>query len=102
MTNIHVVADPPVLEAFELIGLRGQLPPSNRNLGDWLAELVHVEGVQLLLIQSRFAAQLAEEQLDQLTGKLGCLVVEVPGLGEAAPDPAEFRRWMHRAIGVGL
>ena len=98
--SIYVVGEAPTVEAFELIGVPGRILESGADVAAVLNELARTSKVQLVLVQSVFAAQLAEDQLDQLGRKFGCLVLEIPGVGQPAPDGRAFRQSVQRSIGV--
>jgi vacuolar-type H+-ATPase subunit F/Vma7 len=100
MRQTFVVGNTTLVEAFALIGVPGRTPPAGGAIMNWLAELVHAEKVQLLFLQTGLATQLTTSQLDELVRKYSCLVVEIPGSGEAAPDGSALRQLVEGAIGL--
>jgi vacuolar-type H+-ATPase subunit F/Vma7 len=98
--SIFVVGEAPTVEAFESIGVPCRILEPGADVAAVVNELARTSKVQLVLVQSVFAAQLAEGQLDQLGRKFGCLVLEIPGIGQAAPDARTFRQSVQRSIGV--
>jgi vacuolar-type H+-ATPase subunit F/Vma7 len=98
--SICVVGDAPLVEAFELAGIPGHVPKAGQEVGELLTELARGGGVQLLLIQTCLAESLAEVLVDQLARKHSCLVLAIPGVNEASPDPTTFVRTVQSAIGA--
>jgi len=98
--SIYAVGDAPLVEAFELVGVPGRVPQPGQDVGELVTELARSGGVQLLLIQTSLATGLSEDLIDQLARKLGCLVLEIPGVGEAPPEPKTFLRMVQSAIGA--
>ena len=98
--NMYVVGDLSMVEAFELIGTPGRVIKPDEDVGAVLAELARSQTAELVFVQTAFAARLSNNQLDQLARRWGCLVLEIPGVGEVAPDPAEFLRTIQSAIGA--
>lgn len=98
--SLFVLAEPPLIEAFSLIGVPGQTPEPDRDLEGLIGTLAEKEGVRLVLAQHPFAARLNDDQLDRLARKCSCIVVEIPGLNEPPPDVAPFRQRVQRSIGV--
>jgi vacuolar-type H+-ATPase subunit F/Vma7 len=98
--SLFVMAEPVVREAFALVGIPGRTPGADEDLAAAVTDLARREGVRLLLLQSRYAARLTEADHEQLASRFGCVIAEIPGLGEAAPDAAAFRRQVRSAIGV--
>ena len=99
--SVYVVGDAPLVEAFELIGVPGTVPAPGQDVAGLLMDLARRGGAQLVLIQAELAANLSEEQLDRLGRRFGCLVLEVPGVGEVqTPDAAEFLRGVRSAVGA--
>jgi vacuolar-type H+-ATPase subunit F/Vma7 len=98
--NIYVVGDVPLVEAFEVIGIPGRMPRPGQGVNELVAELARGEGAELVLVQTALAARLSNDQFDQLARRWGCLVLEIPGVGEAVPDPAEFLRTVQSAMGA--
>ena len=98
--NIYVVGDSSMVEAFKLIGILGQVPESGQDVGELLTELARRKKTQLVLVQTAVAARLSDDQFDQLARRWGCLVLEIPGVGEAVPKPEEFLRTVQSAIGA--
>jgi vacuolar-type H+-ATPase subunit F/Vma7 len=97
--SIYVVGKSTTVEAFELIGVPGRALEAGEDVATVVNELART-GVQLVLVQSAFVAQLTEDQLDQLGRKFACLVLEIPGIGQAPPDAKVFRESVQRSIGV--
>ena len=97
--SIYVVGEPPTVEAFELIGVPGRALEAGQDAGAAVTELAR-SGAHLVLVQSTYVTQLTEDQLDQLGRRFGCLVLEIPGISQAAPDAKTFRQSVQRSIGV--
>lgn len=97
--SIYVVGDRTTVEAFELIGVPGRALETNGDVAAGVSELAR-SGAQLVLVQTTFVDQLTEDQLDQLGRRFGCLVLAIPGIGQAAPDAKLFRQSLQRSIGV--
>ena len=98
--NMYVIGDSSMVEAFELIGIPGRVAEPGQDVVGLLDELARGKKAKLVLIQTALAAGLSNDQFDQLARRWGCLVLEIPGVGEAAPDPAEFLRTVQSAIGA--
>jgi vacuolar-type H+-ATPase subunit F/Vma7 len=98
--NIYAIGDRALVEAFEVIGIPGRVPRPGEDVGELVAELARGEGAELVLVQTALAAGLSNDQFDQLARRWGCLVLAIPGVGEAVPDPAEFLRTVQSAIGA--
>ena len=98
--NIFVIGDEPLVEAFEMIGVPGRVPAPNQEIGELLHELATGRGAELVLLQSSLAARLSDGQLDNLAYRLGCLVIDVPGVGESGPDSTTLLRSVQSAIGA--
>ena len=64
-----------------------------------LLELAGDHGTELVLLQSSLATRLSDEYLDDLAHRLSCLVLEVPSVGEPAPDSATLLQSIQSAIG---
>ena len=98
--NIFVVGDKPMVEAFEVIGIPGHVSAPNQDVGELLLELAGDQGTELVLLQSSLATRLSDEYLDDLAHRLSCLVLEVPSVGEPAPDSATLLQSIQSAIGA--
>lgn len=98
--SLFVLGEPAVVEAFSLIGIPGRTPVVDQDLGKVIAELAAREGVRLVLVQQAFHARLSDDQIDQLSRKSSCIVLEIPGLNEPIPDADPFRQYVQRSIGV--
>jgi vacuolar-type H+-ATPase subunit F/Vma7 len=98
--SVYVVGDPPLVEAFALIGVPGQAPKPGCKIDVLIADLAQTKRFPLLLVQDKYGAALSEEQLDTLARKLRCLVLEIPGIGEAVPEPGPLLRAVRSAIGA--
>lgn len=96
--SIHVVGDRKVVEAFELIGIRGQVP--NADIAALVTDLAERHHAQLVLIQSEWMTLLSEELLDHLARAFDCLVVEVPAVNRQAPDSGKFARRIQTVVGA--
>ena len=98
--NIFVVGDEPMVEAFEVIGIPGRVLVTDQHVGELLLELAGDQSTELVLLQSSLATRLSDEYLDDLAHRLSCLVLEVPSMGEPAPDSATLLQSIQSAIGV--
>ena len=98
--NIFVIGDEPMVEAFEMIGVPGRVPVADQDVGELLHELATGRGAKLVLLQSSLAARLSDEHLDDVAHRLGCLVIDVPGVGESGPDSTTLLRSVQSAIGA--
>lgn len=99
--SVYVVGEPPLVEAFELIGVPGQVPSPGQDVAALASDLARSGRVQLLLVQSELAAALSEEAIDRLSRRFGCLVLEVPGVGEVeAPEASAFLHGVRSAVGA--
>ena len=95
-----VVGDRLMIEAFELAGVSGRVPMEGEEAGALLEELARSHGVKLLLVHPAITRALPPGFVEQLAQKYGCLVVDVPGVGECAPEGAELARRLRRAVGI--
>ncbi|MBI3462208.1 MAG: hypothetical protein HY000_03990 [Planctomycetes bacterium] len=98
--NICAVGDAPMVEAFELVGVPGHVPEPGQDIGELLTQLAAASGGQLLLLQASLAAGLSEDRAEWLARKFNCLVLEIPGVCEEAPDPFRFLRTVQSAVGA--
>jgi vacuolar-type H+-ATPase subunit F/Vma7 len=98
--SLFVLGEPPVVEAFALIGVPGDTPAPGQDVGEVVAELAARKSVRLVLVQTHFAGQLTDAWLDWLARKHSCVVAEIPGLDGTPSDAAPFRRHVQSAIGV--
>ncbi len=98
--NIFVVGDEPMVEAFEVIGIPGRVLVPDQDVAELLLELAGDQGTELVLVQSSLATRLSDEYLDDLAHRLSCLVLEVPSVGEPAPDSATLLQSIQSAIGA--
>ena len=98
--NIFVVGDEPMVEAFEVIGIPGRVLETDQDVAVLLLELAGDQDIELVLLQSSLATRLSDEYLDDLAHRLSCLVLEVPSVGETAPDSATLLQSIQSAIGA--
>ena len=95
-----VVGDRLMVEAFELAGVPGRISTEGEGVGELLEELARSQGAKLLLIHPAITSALPQGFVDQLAQKYGCLVVDVPGVGESPPEGAALARRLRRAVGL--
>ena len=100
--NIHVIGNQTLIDAFALIGIHGHLAEPGTDLVEVLRDLADRGKAELVLVQSGLAQALTFEFVDELARRHNCLVMEVPGINQPAPDPAIFRQTIQRAIGASL
>ena len=98
--NIYAIGDAPLVEAFEVIGIPGRVFSPRQDVGELVVELACSKGAELVLVQTALAARISNDQFDQLARKWACLVLEIPGVGETAPDATEFLRTVQSAMGA--
>lgn len=98
--NFYVIGDSAMVEAFELIGIPGEVVGPGQEIAPLLDRLARAGSDRLVLVQSGLAASLSDEYLDQLARRWSCLVLETPGVGEAAPERDDFLRSVQTAIGA--
>ena len=95
-----VVGDRLMVEAFELAGVPGRIVTEGEGGRALLDELARSHGAKLLLVQPAISSVLPQGFVEQLAQKYGCLVVDVPGVGECAPEGAALARRLRRAVGI--
>jgi vacuolar-type H+-ATPase subunit F/Vma7 len=95
-----VVGDRLMVEAFELAGIPGRIPSAGEGAGAVLEELARSQGAKLLLIDPAITSALPQGLVEQLAQKYGCLVLDIPGVGESAPEGAALARRLRRAVGI--
>ena len=100
--SIHVVGDRKLVEAFELIGLPGRVTGKGEDVVALVSGLASEHGATLVLMQSELMATLPDELLEQLAGVFGCLVVELPAVGQPPPDVGVFQRKMQSVMGAAM
>ncbi len=97
--NVQAVGDAAMVGAFEVIGIPGRVPEPGQDLGALLTVLAREHGARLLFVQTTLAASLSDARLDELRGRWGCLVQDVPGPGDPVPDVTQFRRRVQAVVG---
>ena len=100
--SVYAVGDTQTLDLFELAGIPGRITTEEESLADILTELSATAGAEIVFVQAGLVSSLSETQLDELTRNLGCLVVQVPGIGESIPDATDFGRHLRAAMGGAI
>ncbi len=100
--NIYVVGDAKLVEAFELIGIRGHVLLEDDDVALLVSRLAREHDAGLVLVQSEFMKSLSDELLESLAREFGCLVVELPGVNRAPPDARVFQRKIQSVMGAAM
>lgn len=100
--SIHVVGGRKLVEAFELIGIRGHVSVEGENVAALVCRLVREHGATLVLTQTESMGSLSDELLEHLARTFGCLVVEVPAVNQPQPEAGDFRRKMQSVMGAAI
>lgn len=97
--TIRIIGERKLVEAFELIGIPGIVAERDLDLVALVQEGARL-GAELVLLQSELMRRLPAAALQDPVGVLGCLVLEVPGVGHPAPEACDLRHDLDRVIGA--